>query len=63
MEKLYQDVWSHVFASTWVAYEGILNNEDRRKTAKMEADTAAVAALSGWDPMKAHTAVAAKGQE
>lgn len=63
LEKLYQDVWSQVFAATWAglrdaARDGLINPEMRPVLARTEADRAAAAALTAWDPAKAHEQMA-----
>lgn len=62
LEKLYQDVWSQVFAATWAglrdaAHNGLINPKIRFVLARTEADRAAVAALGAWDHAKSHAAV------
>lgn len=57
LEKLYQDVWTQVFAATWVSSP--LDGDELFAVAKGQAENAALSALVAWDPAKAHAAVCA----
>ena len=62
LEKLYQDVWAHVFAATWAdlreaARIGEINPVMQGVTARSEADKAAEEAIKAWNPAKAHEVV------
>ena len=64
LEKLYQDVWTQVYAATWAGLReaariGEINPVMQGVTAQAEADRAAEAALAAWDPAKSHAAVGA----
>ena len=73
LEKLYQDVWTQVFAATWAAAfnealkynDELIGPEDPKHRALLkehceyEATHAAASALAAWDPAKAHAAVCA----
>ncbi len=55
IEKLYQRVWEHVFAESWMRY-------DLGRAVSL-ADTAAREAVETWDPAKAHAVISAKAKE
>lgn len=61
IEKLYQDVWTHVFAVTWCS-AATNNPVDKSIAARTAATEAAKRAVVAWDPQEAHAVIAAKGQ-
>jgi hypothetical protein len=56
IEKLYQDVWTQVFALTWDRSHE-LNTSDRSAMAANAAHAAAAHAVHLLDPSKAHAAI------
>lgn len=56
IEKLYQDVWTQVYALTWDRNRD-LSDSERAVVAANAAHTAAAYAVKLWDPAKAHEAI------
>ena len=56
IEKLYQDVWTQVFALTWDRSHE-LNTRDRAAMAANAAHAATAHAVQLFDPAKAHAAI------
>lgn len=54
IERLYQDVWTQVFAESWMRYTAARATE--------LANTAAREAVEAWDPAKMTAVIAAKAK-